>query len=53
MAKNSKMLKQYKSKFSLLVEQTLAFALSNNLVRVVKNLSPSIRQLHIDVLHYR
>ena len=44
---------QYKSRFSVTVEQILAFALTTNLVRKVKNLSPISNKLHNNVLHYR
>ena len=35
---------QYKSRFSLIVEQILAFALTVNLDRKVKNLSPNFKR---------
>ena len=35
---------QHKSRFSLIVEQILAFALTTNLVRKTKNLSPSFKR---------
>lgn len=38
---NAKNLGQYKSRFSLIVQQILAFASSTNLVREVKNASPN------------
>ena len=46
---NAENLKQYKSKFSLTIEQILAFASSINFVREVKNSPPN---LYNDVLHY-
>ena len=36
---------QYKSRFSLIVEQILAFAWSTKLVREVKNLSPNFKRI--------
>ena len=36
---------QYKRRFSLIVEQILAFASSTNLVREVKNLSPNFKRI--------
>ena len=36
---------QHKSRFSLIVEQILAFAWSTNLVREVKKLSPSFKRI--------
>ena len=44
-ATNDENIRQYKSKFSLIVKQTLAFASSNNLVIEVKNLSPNFKQI--------
>ena len=41
--KNAENLQQYKSTFSLIVEQILAFDLSTNLVREVKNFSPNYK----------
>ena len=38
---NAENLRQYKTTFSLTVEQMLAFPLDTNLVRKVKNLSPN------------
>ena len=40
---NAKNLGQYKSRFSLIVEQILGFASSTNLVREVKNASPNFK----------
>ena len=42
---NAKIFRQYKSRFSLIVEQILAFAASTNLVREVKNLSPNFKRI--------
>ena len=44
-AANAEMLPQYKSKFSLIVEQILAFTSSVNLFRDVKNLSPNFKRI--------
>ena len=41
---------QYKSRFSLIVEQILAFALTTSLVRKVKNLSSSFKRVHNSVM---
>ena len=51
-ATNAKKLKQLKSRFSLIVEQILAFALSTNLVKAKKFLQ-SLNESHNDVLHPR
>ena len=40
----TKDLRQYKSRFSLIVDQVLAVASSINLVRKVKNLAPNFKQ---------
>ena len=40
----SRNLKQYKSRFSLIVEQMQTFALSINLVMEVKNLFQNVKQ---------
>ena len=45
---NAENLQYDKRKFYLIVEKILAFALSTNFVRKIKNLSP--KNLHIDVL---
>ena len=42
---NAEKLRQYKSKFSLVVWQILAFAWSPNIVREVKNLSSNFKQI--------
>ena len=52
MTTNAENLQQYKSRFSLIVEQILAFISSTNLAREIKNLSPISNELHNDVLHY-
>ena len=49
---NVKILPQYKSRFSLIVEQILPLTLTTSLVREVKNLQIS-NKLHNEVLHYR
>ena len=41
---NAKNLRQYKSRFSLIVEQILAFASSTNFVKELKNMSFSFKQ---------
>ena len=43
--RNAKNLRQYKSKFSLVVEEILTFALSTNLVREAKNFSPDFKRI--------
>ena len=45
MSANAENLRQYKSRFSLIVEQTLAFASSARLVREVKNLLPNFKRI--------
>ena len=45
MVTNDENLRQYKSTFSLTLEQTVDFALSTNLVRNVKNMSPNSKQI--------
>ena len=42
---NAENLRQYKRRFPMIVEQILAFPLSTNLVRKVKNLSPNFKQI--------
>ena len=42
---NAENLRQYKIRFSLIVEQTLAFTSSPNMVREKKNLSPNFKQI--------
>ena len=42
---NVKILPQYKSRFSLIVEQILALTLTTSLVREVKNLSANFQQI--------
>ena len=42
---NAENLRQYKSRFSLIVEQIVTFASSNNLIREVKSLSPNFKQI--------
>ena len=42
---NVKNLPQYKSRFSLIVEQILALTLTTSLVREVKNLSANFQQI--------
>ena len=47
--------RRHKSRFSLTVEQILAFASSTTMVREIKNLSPSFQisnKLRDDVLRY-
>ena len=51
--KNAENLRQYKSTFSLAVEQMLALASSTNWVKEVRTLTSNFRELHNDVLHYR
>ena len=46
-------LRQYKSRLSLTIEQTLAFASSTNLVREVVGFLQISKELHKDVLRYR
>ena len=43
-ATNTETLRQNKSRFSLIVEQIMAFALSTNLVREVNNSSPNFKR---------
>ena len=40
---NSENLRQYENRFSFIVEQTLAFSSSTNLVEKVKNLPPNFK----------
>ena len=42
---NDENFRQYKSRFSLIVEQIIAFASSNSLVKEVKNLSPNFKRI--------
>ena len=42
---NTENLRQYKSRFSLIVEQILALTLRLNMLREVKNLSPNFKQI--------
>ena len=42
---NGETLRQYKSRFSLVVEQILAFSSSTYLVRKVKSLHPDFKQI--------
>ena len=42
---NDENLRQYKIRFSLIVEQKLAFASYPNALREVKNLSPNFKQI--------
>ena len=42
---NAKNLRQYKSRFSLIVEQILAFPSSTNLVRKVNDLSLNFKRI--------
>ena len=42
---NAKNLRQYESRFSLIVEEILALPSSTNLARKVKNLSPNFRRI--------
>ena len=44
-ATNAENLRQYKSKFFLIVEQILAFAWSTNFIREVKNLSRNFKRI--------
>ena len=43
-------LRQYKSRFSLIMEQILAFTWGTNLVREVKNLSSNFKQIALRCL---
>ena len=43
--KKAENLRQYKSKFSLIVEHILTFPLRTNLVRKVKNLSRNLKRI--------
>ena len=45
MTTNAENLGQYKSRFSLIVEQILAFTSSTNLVSEVKNLSSNFKRI--------
>ena len=42
---NAENLRQYNIRFSLIVEQILAFASHPNIVREVKNLPPNFKQI--------
>ena len=42
---DAEILRQYKSKFSLIIEEILAFPSRTNLVRNVKNLSPNFKRI--------
>ena len=42
---NAEQLRQYKSRFPVIVEQILAFASSTNLVREVKSMSTNVKRL--------
>ena len=42
---NAENLRQYKIRFSLITEQILAFASNPNMVREVKNMPPSFKQI--------
>ena len=42
---NAENRRQYKTRFSLIVEHILAFPSSTNLVRKVKNLSPNFKRI--------
>ena len=42
---NAENLRQYKSRFFLILEQILAFVSSTNLVKEVKNLPPNFKQI--------
>ena len=42
---NAEKLPQYKSRFSFIVEQILAFPSNTNLVRKVNNLSPNFKRI--------
>ena len=42
---NAENLRQHKIRFSLIVEQILAFALGTSMVREVKSLSPKSKQI--------
>ena len=48
---NAENLRQYKSRFSLIAEEMLAFASSTNRVKEVRTLTPNLMQN--DVLRYR
>ena len=47
---NAKNLQQCKVRFSLIVEQILAFACNTNLVREVKTLYPNFKQIALRCL---
>ena len=42
---NAKNLRQYKSKFSLIIEQILTFSSSTDLVTKVENLPPNFKRI--------
>ena len=44
-ATNAENLRQLKSRFSLIVEQVLAFSSRTNFVRKVKNLTPNFKRI--------
>ena len=44
-ATNAENLRQYKARFSLIVEQILVFASRPNMEKEVKNLSPNFKQI--------
>ena len=49
---NTENLRQFSIRFSLIVEQILAFALSPNVVREVRNVPQNLNKLLDDVLEY-
>ena len=49
---NTENLRQFSIRFSLIVEQILAFALSPNVVREVRNVPQNLNKLLDDVLGY-
>ena len=50
---NAENVRQYKTTFSLIVEQMLAFPLDTNLVRKVKNLSPNFQTNYITMFYVK
>ena len=48
---NTENFRQYKSGFSLIVEQVLVFTSNTNLVKEVKNLSPNFKRIEITMFY--
>ena len=48
---NTENFRQYKSGFSLIVEQVMVFTSNTNLVKEVKNLSPNFKRIEITMFY--